>query len=84
MQGQDIPSGAQATDEATTDALVLTLLVEARTPWSIEEVGRELADPESATDVVHRLATAGLVHRLGSFVFATRAGVRAAQLPLEA
>jgi predicted transcriptional regulator len=84
MHGQDMPSRADAEGEAAIDALVLTLLVEARTPWSLEEVGRELADPDSATDVVHRLATAGLVHRLGKFVFPTRAGVRAAQLPLEA
>jgi hypothetical protein len=79
MHGQDMPSRAEAEGEAAIDALVLTLLVEARTPWSLEEVGRELADPDSATDVVHRLATAGLVHRLGKFVFPTRArrrGVR--------
>jgi hypothetical protein len=75
MHGQDMPSRAEAEGEAAIDALVLTLLVEARTPWSLEEVGRELADPDSATDVVHRL---------GKFVFPTRAGVRAAQLPLEA
>jgi hypothetical protein len=82
MQGQHM--GSRASEEAEIDALVLTLLVEARAPWSLEEVGRELPRPETAPDVVHRLATAGLVHRLDRFVFPSRAAVRAAQLPLEA
>jgi hypothetical protein len=39
MQGQHM--GSRASEEAEIDALVLTLLVEARAPWSLEEVGRE-------------------------------------------
>jgi hypothetical protein len=81
MQGQHM--GSRASEEAEIDALVLTLLVEARAPWSLEEVGRELPRREAAADVVHRLATAGLVHRLDGFVFPSRAAVRAAQLSLE-
>ena len=49
-------------------------------PWTVEEVGRELAGPNDVIDGVGRLARAGLVHRFGEFVFPTRAARRAGEI----
>jgi hypothetical protein len=46
----------------------------------VQEVSRELGDPEDAADGLRRLMGAGLVHRLHDFVFATRAALRADQI----
>jgi hypothetical protein len=54
---------------------------------SIEEVIRDVAtdltslgDRNNVSDAIRDLAGAGLLHRSGEFVFATRAAVRAAEL----
>jgi predicted transcriptional regulator len=70
--------------ETEIDATILRWLIESQAPWSTDEVARELRDDSAAEDALIRLTTAGLVHKLDRFVFPTRAGVRAAQLPLEA
>lgn len=75
---QDQPSPAEA--EAQAEATVLELLIDATTPWSLDEISREVGDHLTAVDAVGRLHAAGLVHRLGDFAFATRAACRAAQL----
>ncbi len=55
---------------------------------SVEEVMRclgvdtALCDPIDVRDAIGDLARAGLLHRSGDFVFATRAAVRAAELGL--
>jgi len=49
-------------------------------PWSVDEIVRELQDRIGAHDSVRRLSEAGLVHRLGEFVFPTRTARRADQL----
>jgi hypothetical protein len=49
-------------------------------PWSIDEVLREYRDPIAAKDALDNLQGAGLIHRLGDFVFATRAAVRAEEI----
>jgi hypothetical protein len=69
-------------DEFRTDAAILTLLVDddSHRPWAVEEVERELDDVLAVTDGLSRLRSAGLVHRLDGFVFATRPAVRAAEL----
>jgi hypothetical protein len=73
------PNRRPAERDATVDGAVLGLLLhgEARGPWSIDEVVREIAAAEQITaiDSLTRLHGAGLVHRLGDFVFATRAAV---------
>jgi hypothetical protein len=66
--------------EARADNLILTFMLDEPYPWTIEEVGREFRDPGYASDAIGRLASAGLVHRLGEFVFPTRTARRAAEL----
>lgn len=66
--------------ENQTDKVILLLLCESSFPWSVEEIGRELQDRMRAVDGVRRLTEAGLVHRLGDFVFPTRTARRADEL----
>jgi hypothetical protein len=48
--------------------------------WSAEDIGREIESKEPTTPIAG-LLRAGLIHRTSDgFVFATRAGVRMAQL----
>lgn len=66
--------------EDRTDKVVLMLLCEASFPWSVGEIARELRDESRTADAVRRLTEAGLVHRLGDFVFPTRTARRADEL----
>lgn len=61
-----------------SEKTVLLVLFHDPLPWTVEELGRELKDMGDAVDAVARLAGAGLVHRLGDFVFPTRAARRSA------
>lgn len=74
----DEPSPARA--DADADASVLDLLTAAPALWSTAELAREIGDPITAADAIARLHAVGLAHRLGDFVFATRAAHHAAQL----
>jgi hypothetical protein len=47
-------------------------------PWSVDEIARQAG--EDPTDALNRLAADGLIHRLGDFVWAARAAVRAEEL----
>jgi hypothetical protein len=69
-----------AEQEARADNLILTFMLDEPYPWTVDEIGREFRDPGYASDAVSRLASAGLVHRLGEFVFPTRTARRAAEL----
>ncbi len=68
--------------ERHTDSTVLLLMFDDASswPWSVEELGRELANHDAARNAVSRLAGQGLVHRIGEFVFPTRTARRAAEL----
>lgn len=69
--------------ERHTDNTILSLLLSGPSwPWSVEEIGRELADHDAARNAVCRLAEHGLVHRLGDFVWPTRTARRAAELEI--
>jgi hypothetical protein len=76
QRSQDAPS------DEHSELVVLTLLLEDATPalWSLEELASELGDEIHATDAVTSLHGAGLVHRCGRFVFATRAATRFSRL----
>lgn len=70
--------------ERHTDQTVLSLMFDDASswPWSVEEIGRELASHDAARNAVARLAEHGLVHRIGDFVFPTRTARRAAELEI--
>jgi hypothetical protein len=60
----------------------LALLLDPRLPWlwSMAELARELGGDLLAADAVTGLYVAGLVHRCGEFVFASRAAVHLSRL----
>jgi hypothetical protein len=61
--------------------VVLTLLLDApASPWSIQELARELGEELRATDAVASLCAAGLAQRCGELIFATRAALRFSEL----
>jgi hypothetical protein len=71
--------------ERQVDFAVYALLTneDAQRPWTVEEIGREIAELGgnlAATDALARLYGAGLVHRLDGFVFATRPAMQAERL----
>jgi hypothetical protein len=70
--------------ERHTDSTVLSLMFDDASswPWSVEEIGRELANHDAARNAICRLAEHGLVHRIGEFVFPTRTARRAAELEI--
>jgi hypothetical protein len=88
MSGCDDRSPVKREGDMTQSA-VLGLLVDAHPgQYSVEELVRQMTAEEpdafSPRDEVHNairdLVGAGLAHRHGSFVFATRAAVRADEL----
>jgi hypothetical protein len=77
---EDAASGDLAVDDRDRDRHVLNLMLDDSWPWSVDEIARELQDRIGAHDSVSRLAEAGLVHRLGKFVFPSRTARRADEL----
>jgi hypothetical protein len=81
-----IETGSISGDEAPGERLdaneraVLLLLFDDHAPWTLDELGRELKDQSDAADAVSSLTRAGLLHRLGDFVFPTRAARRSDEL----
>jgi hypothetical protein len=73
MQSQSTPSVAER--DAHTDHVILGLLISdgSQRPWSVREVEREVGS--GAVDSLARLYGAGLIHRLDSFAWATRAAL---------
>lgn len=75
----DPPRGGRTDDEL--DNLVLSLLIDgASWVWSVDEIAREIDGLAGVQDAVARLGAAGLLHRLGEFVFASRSARRASEL----
>lgn len=61
---------------AQKGVLGLLLGSESQRPWSVAELERERGDHLGTVDALASLHAAGLVHRCGEFVFASRAAVR--------
>jgi hypothetical protein len=61
---------------AQKGVLGLLLGSESQRPWSVAELERERGDHLGTVDAVASLHAAGLVHRCGEFVCASRAAVR--------
>ena len=83
---QDQPSQQEALHRLSDehiDRVVLEFMLEDHPwPWHIDEIGRELGSQTTAADAIRRLASTGLVHHLGEFVFPTRTTTRAVQIEI--
>ncbi len=69
-------SCVMAGQEKRAEGAILGVLLnfEAGSIWSVEEVVRQLSTPRlEVIDGLASLQAAGLIHRVGDFVFATRA-----------
>jgi Mn-dependent DtxR family transcriptional regulator len=65
-------------DEQRDNTILNVMFCDTSWPWSVDEIARELpVQKNEAESAVARLAAAGLVHRLGEFVFPTRTARRA-------
>jgi hypothetical protein len=73
-------SVARELDLAERAALDMLLTCDGPGLWSVAELARALGSEVLAADAVAGLSAAGLVHRHGEFVFATRAAVRSLAL----
>jgi uncharacterized protein (DUF934 family) len=72
-----------ADDEERAEKGILSLLLASDSrPWSIAELERERGEHLGTVDAVASLHAAGLIHRCGEFVFASRAAVRMDDLSL--
>ncbi len=78
------PTLSPAEQEQNTDGVVLLWLTldDEQRPWSVDEITRELGDRANAIDALNRLHAFGLIHRLGEFVWATRAAIRAGEIAI--
>jgi hypothetical protein len=76
------PSRDPFDGEAQAEWGVLNLLIDAeeQRPRSVEEIVRDSRDRAAALDAIDRLHGAGLIHRMGGFVFATRAAIRFSEI----
>jgi hypothetical protein len=76
------PSSDVAEREAHTDRVILGLLLHegSERPWSVAEMALEVGD--EAEDGLARLHAVGLVHRVETFVWASRAAVAAHAMDL--
>ncbi len=77
---RDQPEQPQVSDEQRDSTVLNLMLCESDYPWSVEELARTIEDRTGVIDAVCRLAAAGLVHRIGEFVFPTLAARRADEL----
>ena len=81
---QDESSRTPVEDAESIDKTVLMLLLadDGGPLWSVEEVEREIGPRLATVGSLERLRAAGLLHRCGEFVFATRAAILADRLAL--
>ncbi len=92
MHSQPNPATAAGTAEASFDEALLGLLIDDHPGlWSLAELNRSLTSSSQTADggepstcdtedAVERLYAAGLIHRIGTYVFATRAAHTAQRL----
>jgi hypothetical protein len=71
-------------EDRITDGAIFGMLSDGdeQRPWSVEEIAREMGDHNATEDGLARLYGSGLIHRCGDFVWATRAGLRSADIRL--
>jgi hypothetical protein len=76
------PTPAQQDQNADGNILCWLTQDDAQRPWSVEEIIREYGDRANAVDALARLYGVGLIHRMGEYVWATRAAIRADEICL--
>lgn len=82
MQDESSRTPSATADQVEQAILALLLVADEQRPWSVGEVELEIGDHIETVDGLSALHRAGLIHRCGDFVFATRAAVRAEKLAL--
>lgn len=78
MHDQPSQSPGERMDQLDRSLLAALTSNDSHRPWSVDEIASELATDPSAP--LARLSRAGLIHRSGDFVWATRAAVRGQEL----
>jgi hypothetical protein len=73
---------AQQDQNADGNILLWLTLNDVQRPWSVDEIIREYGDRADATDALARLYGAGLIHRMGEYVWATRAAIHADEISI--
>lgn len=81
-QRREEPATSLRVSDRQHDASVLTMLIydSSCALWSVEEVMRMHGNRTDAADSLNRLVAAGLLHRIGEFVFPTLAARRCEEL----
>jgi hypothetical protein len=81
---QDDPSPDAGDVLRVADSGIYGLLIQPtqQRPWSVDELVLELGTRIDVEDALARLYGAGLVHRCGEFVWATRAALAADAIKL--
>jgi hypothetical protein len=74
---QDQSNETVAEGVRRTERTILTLLLsDGQCVWCVEELVADIGRRLETIDAVAALNAAGLIHRCGEFVFATRAAIR--------
>jgi hypothetical protein len=75
MQDETSRAGMPGPIDARRPVLGLLLVEQDQRPWLHAEIELEIGDRIATATAIDQLYAEGLVHRLGEFVFATRAAV---------
>jgi hypothetical protein len=82
MQAEPIRTAVEDDDRVRGAVLRLLLTSQSHQLWSVAELEREIGDRVATVDAIASLHAAGLIHRCGDFVLATRAALAMDRLPL--
>lgn len=80
----DQPTTTPREQENGVQGCILLRLLDSKQqrPWSVDEIVRDCDDGDDARDALANLHGAGLIHRIGDFVFATRAAIRGDEISI--
>jgi hypothetical protein len=82
MQDETSQNPREEDERAQKAVLGLLLRPSEQRPWSVNEVEREVGEALAVADAIAALRAAGLIHRCGDFVFASRAALSMDRLSL--